>query len=888
MTPEEWQRVRPVLESALELDPSSRSQFLDDACVDFAMRREVESLIASYERAGTKLSGSGPAINLDLGDEAHFRLLPGKRIGVYEIREEIAVGGMGAVYRAVRADGQYRQQVALKIVRPELGAELTASRFKNERQILASLDHPNIAKILDGATTADGIPYFVMELIEGLPITSYCDEHKLSIDARLHLFRTVCSAVHYAHQRLVIHRDIKPSNILVTAGGVPKLLDFGIAKILDPTLLPEIPAVTEMGMWVMTPEYASPEQFRGGTITTATDVYSLGLVLYELLTGHQAHRFTGLAPHEIARAVLESEPEKPSVAVRGTEEVTREGREKITLTPDLVSGLRSDTPEKLRRCLGGELDNILLKAIRKEPSERYASADQFSEDVRRYLEGLPVLARKSTLGYRCRKYVLRHKVGVGAAALILLSLVTGLVLTIREARIAQANAARAERRFNDVRMLAGSLIFEIHDSIRALPGATAARQLILQRAQQYLDNLAPEARTDAALLRELAAAYEKLAGVEGNVRDANLGNSAKALENERKGIELRKLTVALQPQNRDFRLELAQADSMLALFLNNASEKKATLQEALAILEPLAASSPDDPKVQYSLAKAYELSAPTFMTVTQGVDWDRGRGFYEKSMQIYERLAKTDPKNAGYQVEVSFAHKHLGSVLAMENKLQEALDHYRQALALDEAQLAAHSDDLNARYAITFTYSDTGYILGERGDVDAALSYYRKALDIRAAMVAADPRDTRARNGLGNTYNYIGGLLQQKGNYAGALESFKKSLSLREALAHDDPANQEMRFAPAKTRSSIGQLYVEMATNKDADPKKQADYCRASRPWLESALPVYLQLQKQGELRGNDAEDLSRTRKAQEQCDRLVAGRSVKVGKELAREPAAK
>ena len=871
MTPEEWQRVRPVLESALELDPSSRSQFLDDACVDFAMRREVESLIASYERSGTTLSGSAPAINLGVGDEAHFRLLPGKRIGVYEIREEIAVGGMGAVYRAVRADGQYRQQVALKIVRPELGAELTSTRFKNERQILASLDHPNIAKILDGATTSDGIPYFVMELIEGLPITSYCDEHKLSIDARLHLFRTVCSAVQYAHQRLVIHRDIKPSNILVTAGGVPKLLDFGIAKILDPTLLPEIPAVTELGMWVMTPEYASPEQFRGGTITTATDVYSLGLVLYELLTGHQAHHFTGLAAHEIARAVLESEPEKPSAAVRSTEEVTRRGRGRITLTPDLVSGLRSDTPEKLRRCLGGDLDNILLKAIRKEPSERYASVDQFSEDVRRYLEGLPVLARKSTLGYRCRKYVLRHKVGVGAAALILLSLVTGLVLTVREARIAQANAARAERRFNDVRMLAGSLIFEIHDSIRALPGATAARQLILERAQQYLDNLAPEARTDAALLRELAAAYEKLAGVEGNVRDANLGNSAKALENERKGIELRKLTVALQPQNQDFRLELAQAYGTLALFLDNASEKRATLQEALSILEPLAASSPDDANVQYSLAKAYELSAPTF---TQGVDWERGRGFYEKSMQIYERLAKADPRNDSYQIEVSFAHKHLGSVLAMENKLQEALDHYRQALALDEAQLAVHPDDLNARYAITFTYSDTGYILGRRGDVDAALSYYRKALDIRAAMVAADPRDTRARNGLGNTYNYIGGLLQQKGDYAGALESFRKSLSLRETLAHDDPANREMQFALAKTRSSIGQLYVERATNKDADPKKQADYCRASRPWLESALPVYLQLQKEGELRGNDAEDLSQTRKAQEQCDHVLAART--------------
>jgi eukaryotic-like serine/threonine-protein kinase len=239
-------------------------------------------------------------------------------------------------------------------------------------------------------------------------------------------------------------------------------------------------------------------------------VYSQGLVLYELLTGHRAYRFGSHKPHEIARAVLQTEPEKPSAAMRRSEEVTLEGPDKVALTPEGVSGLRGDTPEKLQARLAGDLDNILLKAIRKEPGERYASVDQFSEDVRRYLEGLPVLARKSTLGYRCRKYVIRHKVGVGAAALVLLSLLTGLVLTVREARIARANAARAERRFNDVRMLAGSLIFEIHDSIRALPGALAARKLILERAQQYLDNLAPEAKTDPGLLRELAVHMKSL------------------------------------------------------------------------------------------------------------------------------------------------------------------------------------------------------------------------------------------------------------------------------------------------------------------------------------------------------------------------------------------
>src|SRR6266446_7992167 len=295
-----------------------------------------------------------------------------------------------------------------------------------------------------------------------------------------------------------------------TSDGVPKLLDFGIAKILDPSLLAENAAATLAGLWVMTPEYASPEQLRGEAITTATDVYSLGLVLYELLAGHRAYHLASHLPHEIARAVLETDPEKPSTAIRRKDEIAEQGKEKAPPTPGLISGLRADSPEKLHRRIAGDLDNIVLKAIRKEPRERYNSADQLSEDIRRHLEHLPVLARKSTVAYRCRKYVLRHKIGVTAALLVFVSLLSGFALTLREARIARANEIRAEKRFNDVRRLANSLMFEVHDSIRDLPGATAARKLIIQRAQEYLDSLAQESKSDPALLRELASAYSKL------------------------------------------------------------------------------------------------------------------------------------------------------------------------------------------------------------------------------------------------------------------------------------------------------------------------------------------------------------------------------------------
>src|SRR5690348_2421430 len=493
MTPEEWQRIRPILESALELEPAARPGFLDGACQDPSVRHEVESLLASHEEAGTSLLESAPVAEIVLEEELRLQLPPGKRVGPYEIVGAIAQGGMGTVYRAIRADGQYKQQVALKIVRQEFGGEFTAARFRNERQILASLDHPNIAKILDGGTSAEGTPYFVMELIDGRCITDYCDEHKLSIDARLKLFRTVCSAVHYAHQHLVIHRDIKPSNILVTSEGVPKLLDFGIAKLLDPNLLSENVTVTGAGLAVMTPEYASPEQLSNGAITTTTDVYSLGLVLYELLAGRRAYRFANSMPHEIARAVLETDPDKPSTATARDEPAGEATRNTTPITPQVISSLRSDSPEKLRRRLSGDLDNIVLKALRKEPANRYSSADQLSDDIRRHLEGLPVLARKSSVAYRCRKYVLRHKVVVASAAIVFLSLVTGMFLTLREARIARANQLRAEKRFNDVRALANSLIFEVHDSIQDLAGATPARKLLVTKALQYLDSLSREA-----------------------------------------------------------------------------------------------------------------------------------------------------------------------------------------------------------------------------------------------------------------------------------------------------------------------------------------------------------------------------------------------------------
>ena len=421
MTPEEWHRVRPILESALELDSGNRRAFLNEACADPSLRREVESLIDAHEQAETWDLNSLSVLGLGVEEGARFRLLPSRRVGPYEILEELALGGMGAVYRAVRADGEYKQQVALKIVRADFGADSTAKRFRNERQILASLDHHNIAKILDGGTTADGLPYFVMEFIDGLPITDYCDRHKLTIDARLTIFRTVCSAVHHAHQHLVIHRDLKPSNILVLEDGSPKLLDFGIAKVLNPETSNQNWLATQTGLRCMTPAYASPEQARGKSVSRETDVYSLGVVLYELLTGHRPYRLTQNSPAEIERAICEQEPEAPSTVIRRVENDTSPDGKPITKTPELVSLTRGGEPDKLRRRLRGDLDNIVLKSLQKEPKCRYGSVAEFSQDIDRHLQHQTVKARPRTFAYRVSKFVRRHRTEVSAAFAVVLA-----------------------------------------------------------------------------------------------------------------------------------------------------------------------------------------------------------------------------------------------------------------------------------------------------------------------------------------------------------------------------------------------------------------------------------------------------------------------------------
>ncbi|HVF55620.1 MAG TPA: serine/threonine-protein kinase [Pyrinomonadaceae bacterium] len=443
-------RADEIVQAALDGKAVELSVLLDAECAgDALLRAEVESLLGYRERAKDFIETPAFALGAGLfadGSDGDCAPAAGRRVGAYKIVREIGRGGMGAVFLAERADGEFRQQVAVKVIRQTLAGSETRRHFKRERQILASLNHPNIARLLDGGVSTDGEPFLAMEYVEGVRIDVYADTHRLSTGARLGLFRQVCAAVQYAHQNLVIHRDLKPSNILVTAEGVPKLLDFGIAKLLDPESEDAgAHTVTELG--VMTPEYASPEQVQGLQVTTASDVYSLGVILYELLAGHRPYRVKSRKPDEIARAICEQEPERPSAAIRRTGDSPKADGGPTTITPETVGRARSEQPERLRRRLAGDLDNIVLMAMRKEPARRYASVAQLSEDIRRHTDGLPVIARKDTFKYRGAKFIKRNRVGVAAAALVVLTLVGGIVGVAWQARAAteQARVAAQER-----------------------------------------------------------------------------------------------------------------------------------------------------------------------------------------------------------------------------------------------------------------------------------------------------------------------------------------------------------------------------------------------------------------------------------------------------------
>jgi serine/threonine-protein kinase len=474
MSPERWSQIEEIVQAALDCPLEDGAAVLDRACgSDHELRREVESLL-KFQKDDRFAGESGFADALRVLERRSTALTQGRRIGAYRVLREIGCGGMGTVYLAARADDAFQKLVAIKIIRRGLDSDDIVERFRGERQILAMLDHPNIARLLDGGATEDRLPYFVMEYIEGEPIDRYCDGRKLSIAERLALYRGVCSAVSYAHQNLIVHRDIKPGNVLVTKEGMPRLLDFGIAKVLAPQTAANEMTVT--GVRPLTPEFASPEQVRGEPVTTASDIYSLGVLLYWLLTGHRPYRSAMASPAEIENAICKEEPDKPS----------------------------DRAPKEMRRQLQGDIDTIVLMALRKEPRRRYSSVEQFSDDIRRHLAKLPVIARPDTPGYRAAKFVQRNKAWVAMAATTFLSLTGGIAASLWQTHIARIELAKSAQMNTFLQEMVSGTWRTANQ--RGLDATVA--DMLAYAAQRVETELADQPEVKAAMLGTIGAAYE--------------------------------------------------------------------------------------------------------------------------------------------------------------------------------------------------------------------------------------------------------------------------------------------------------------------------------------------------------------------------------------------
>jgi eukaryotic-like serine/threonine-protein kinase len=810
MTREQWQQVRKILDRALETEPGERARILDEACAgDAGLRAEVESLLAADEQAsGEFLTGkaidhvvAGVAGGLRDGGDS----LQGRKIGSYLVLEEIGHGGMGTVYRAVRADDQFSKQVAIKVVRGGLGDNLAIQRFKAERQILANLDHANIARLLDGGSTEDGRPYVVMEYVQGRPIDEYCDRHKLSMQARLKLFRTVCSAVAFAHQRLVIHRDIKPGNILVTEEGEPKLLDFGIAKILDEQSGDGEATVTLVRL--LTPEYASPEQVRGTPVTTATDVYSLGVVLYGLLTGRRPYPAASKTPHQMAQAVLEAEPERPSSAVKGAE----------------------------ARRLRGDLDNIVMKALRKEPERRYATVEQFSDDIRRHLEGLPVIARPDTLLYRGSKFARRHRIAVIAAGLAVLTLLGGMAATLREAYIAREERQRAEQRFNDVRKLANSLLFEVYDAIENLPGSTPARKVLVDRALEYLDKLAAEAKGDLSLQRELATAYEKVGDVQGGFRSSNLGDTAGFMASYRKALAIREAVLRGSPKDAQAQRELLRTHGRLSDALMGAGDLRGSvdqLKQLLPIAEKLSGANPGNLTDRRNLALAYL----DYGWKSSGLgDSKGGLEDCRKAVGMLESVAERDPGDKRTRRVLALAYGRVGELLSVyEKQHAESLAMHQKALVVEQDLLAQDPQNTDLRRMAAWDTMRTGE---EQSDGRKALEKYKQALNGMEELSAADPKSVQFHFDVAAVLSRMGAAHLALGD-AGAAQS-----ELERSLAEIGTSRADLDTVELRAEDQFRLAKVH---------EKLQDW-REAKVWFERAIPTIEEANRRGTLRGNSA-----------------------------------
>ena len=833
MTPERWKHIQTLFEKALELNQSRIENFLKTECGDDnELYNEVMSLLESDEKEHSIFSGSAADfINFD------GTSLDGKIFGNYRAIKQIGTGGMGAVYLAERADGVFEQKVALKIVKPGMNSQEIIARFEAERQILARLQHPNIARLLDGGISEIGLPYFTMEYVAGMPITEYCDEKNLTIEQRLKLFRKVCEAVLYAHQNLVIHRDLKPSNIMVEEDGTVKLLDFGIAKVFEEEDNQE--ALTRTGMRIMTPEYASPEQVKGEPVSTATDIYSLGLILYQLLSGCPPYEIKSSSALEMEKVICLTEPQKPSTMITKVPYSETDSDSKIT--SEYITKKRSTNLVKLRKLISGDLDNICLMAIRKEPQRRYSSIAQLIADLDNHLNGLPVVARKSTAAYRSKKFIQRHKTGVLVVSLAIFAIAfVTIYYTIRLAGERDKARLEAEKSKKVAEFLTS--IFNVSDPEYSRGETITARELLDNGVKKIQNELSGQPQVLANMLGVTGNVYKSLGlyktaltllnkayilddsllGINSpetvkNLNDlANLnfamGNYDTAIEKLNKVIEIRKKIFGEQSP------ETAGSMNDLAMVLREKGkydEAEKLLTSALLIREKKLSENSSD--------VAESINNLALIKQDKG-EYEEAKKLFEKSLSIKEKLyGKIHPS-------VTETIGNLAYLLQAMGNYEEASKLFNQTLNIDKKLFG----DLHP------TISTDLYNLASNealmGDLGGAEKLYSEILELDKKLLGKN------HPYIALDLNNLAGIYSDKGEYEKAEKLYKESLKLNKKIygkKHPEVAT---------SLSNLGVLYQRWGKLSLAEPllesalKMRIKLLGENHPHVVTSLNIYAAL----------------------------------------------
>ena len=807
MNSQNWQQVKDIFAEALEISNGHRLDFLRERCgADETLYAEVKSLLDA--NADTEPLIEKNALNLAAklnGKSYNFT-----KFGRYTVLREIGRGGMGAVFLAERNDGEYEQQAALKIIRQSFVNEEIERHFRRERQILASLNHPNIAKLLDGGVSEAGELFLVMEYVEGASLLEYTDRHQLNIEEKLKLFLKICRAVSFAHQNLVVHRDLKPSNILITEDGEPKLLDFGLAKITAPNdglfAAENGFEQTKTLFRAFTPAYASPEQIHGKPITTASDVYSLGVMLYELLTGEKPFQFEGKSLDEILKTVDYTEPPRPSAV----------GNSRLQISDSKFENKQNPKSKTQNpKSLKGDLDNITLKALRKEPARRYKSVEAFAGDIERHLKNLPIGARPNTFGYRASRFFRRNKISVSATAFVILALLSGLAAALWQAHIARLERDRAEKRFADVRKLSNSLLFELSPKIERLPGSTEAREILVSQALEYLDSLAAESQNDLQLQSELATAYEKIGDLQGNPTNPNLVDSGKAIESYAKAGEMRQNLFEKNRNDVESEQKLAENYHVLGNIYSQTNEIEAAAKNtnrALEIYEKLVAENPESSKLRLNLAKVdYDFG----LNLQSNKKHSESLVYFEKAKNLLANLNSETPNQTELLRTIAETKIQNANALSWTKRQTEAETEAKEAITIYEKLFAANPNDVAVRGGMWLTYWLTSNIYQDQND-QLAYEFAQKALKVVAETVAQDGANIRAKQQLAKSYSTLGETATTIGKSAEAISYLEKACRMLREITDSTAKNNRLKSELALSLRRLGGAKAEQGFLADS------------------------------------------------------------------------